>query len=46
MERYAAGVQLSQKCLKDLERAEKAMDIMVQEEDGAVQELELKIEGE
>ena len=46
MESYAAGVQLSQKCMKDLERAEKAMDIMVREEAGTLQELELKIEGE
>ena len=46
MDSYAAGVKLSQKCMKDLERAEKAMDVMVRDEGEVVQELELKIEGE
>ena len=46
MENYSQGVELSQKCLKALDRAEKAMDIMVKEENHEVQELELKIEGD
>lgn len=46
MDQYAKGVALSQKCLKALDRAEQAMDLMVKEEKQKVQELELKIEGE
>ena len=46
MDHYAKGIELSQKCLKALDRAEKAMDIMVKEENHEVQELELKIEGD
>lgn len=46
MENYSQGVELSQKGLKALDRAEKAMDIMVKEENHEVQELELKIEGD
>ena len=34
------------KCLAALNRAEKAMDIMVKDEGSDVQELELKIEGD
>ena len=44
MEKYSRGVILSQKCMKSLERAEKAMDLMVKKENDKVQELELKIE--
>lgn len=44
MEKYSRGVVLSQKCMKSLERAEKAMDLMVKKENDKVQELELKIE--
>ena len=46
MDHYAKGIELSQKCLKALDRAEKAMDIMVKEENHEVEELELKIEGD
>ena len=46
MDSYAKGVELSGVCIKALERAEKAMDIMVQEENDEVHELELKIEGD
>jgi len=46
MEKYSRGVILSQKCMKSLERAEKAMDLMVKKENDKVQELELKIEGD
>lgn len=44
MEKYSRGVILSQKCMKSLERAEKAMDLIVKKENDKVQELELKIE--
>ena len=46
MEKYSRGVILSQKCMKSLERAEKAMDLMAKKEKNTVQELELKIEGD
>ena len=44
MANYSEGVQLSQNCLKALDMAEKAMDLMVQEKDGQVVEYELTIE--
>lgn len=46
MANYAEGVKLSDSCLKALDRAEKAMDIMVRERNGEAQEEELHIEGE
>ena len=46
MDHYAKGIELSQKCLTALSRAEKAMDIMVKDESSGIQELELKIEGD
>lgn len=45
MANYSEGIQLSQNCLKALDRAEKAMDLMVQEKDGQVVASELVIEG-
>jgi exodeoxyribonuclease VII small subunit len=44
MAAYSEGVTLSQSCLKALDRAEKAMDLMVQESDGKTSEEELVIE--
>ena len=46
MENYSRGIRLSQKCMKALERAEKAMDLLVKEKTGETETLELKIEGE
>ncbi len=46
MENYSRGIRLSQKCMKSLERAEKAMDLLVKEKTGETEALELKIEGE
>lgn len=46
MENYSWGIRLSQKCMKALERAEKAMDLLVKEKTGETEALELKIEGE
>ena len=40
------GVELSKKCMSALAIAEKTMDLLVKEENGTVQEAELKIEGE
>ena len=46
MENYSRGIRLSQKCMKSLERAEKAMDLLVKEKTGETEALELKIKGE
>ena len=46
MVNYSRGIRLSQKCMKALERAEKAMDLLVKEKTGETEALELKIEGE
>ena len=44
MTAYSEGVSLSDSCLKALDRAEKAMDLMVQENQGQAVERELSIE--
>lgn len=44
MAAYSEGVTLSQSCLKALDRAEKAMDLMVQEKQGKAEENVLSIE--
>ena len=46
MENYSRGIRLSQKCMKSLERAEKAMDLLVKEGKEETEALELAIEGE
>ena len=47
MESYSRGVRLSQKCTQALERAEKAMDLMVKKTPtGKVEEMELTIGGD
>lgn len=46
MENYSRGILLSQKCMKALERAEKAMDLLVKEGKEETEALELAIEGE
>lgn len=46
MANYSEGVQLGNNCLKALDDAEKAMDLLVQENDNKVIEQELQIEGE
>ena len=43
---YTEGVQLSQRCQKELESVEKAMDLMIRTHGEEIQELELKIEGD
>lgn len=45
MKDYSSGVELAQKCQSDLDRVEKAMDLLVkQDESGQVTEEELNIE--
>jgi len=46
LSKYTQGVKLSQSCMKALNEVEKAMDTMLKETDGEIQELELKIEGD
>ena len=46
MKNYSEGVELSKKCMGALTLAEKAMDILVRDENGAAMEEELCIEGE
>ena len=46
MENYAKGVELSKVCMASLDRAEKAMDVVLKENDGKVEELRLEIEGD
>ena len=46
MENYSRGIRLSRKCMKALERAEKAMDLLVKEGKEETEALELAIEGE
>ena len=45
MESYSRGIRLSDKCVKALERAEKAMDLLVNEK-GETEALMLTMEGE
>ena len=46
MENYVKGVELSKVCMASLDRAEKAMDVVLKENDGKVEELRLEIEGD
>ena len=46
MKNYAAGVELSQKCMEELSRAEKEMDILIKKQKGGYSETELQIEGD
>lgn len=46
MANYSEGVELSQNCIKALTRAEKTMDLLVQDDAGKVKESTLLIEGE
>lgn len=44
MANYSEGIKLSETCLKALDCAEKAMDMMVGEKNGQITEQELAIE--
>ena len=46
MDNYTEGMKLGEACLKELAKAEAAMDVMVQQADGKITERELTIEGE
>ena len=46
MKNYAAGVELSQKCMEELSRVEKEMDILIKKQKGGYSETELQIEGD
>ena len=46
MENYAKGVELAKFCMTSLDRAEKAMDVVLKEKGGAVEEFRLEIEGD
>jgi len=47
MENYTEGMKLGEACLKELAKAEAAMDLMVQvDEKGKIAESKLTIEGE
>lgn len=46
LDKYTQGVKLSEACLQELSAAEKAMDLMLQEKNGEIEQCELQIEGE
>ncbi|ERL05177.1 exodeoxyribonuclease VII small subunit [Mitsuokella sp. oral taxon 131] len=46
MANYSEGVELSQNCIKALERAEKTMDLLIKDPAGDVETSKLIIEGE
>ena len=46
MKNYAAGVELSQKCMEERSRVEKEMDILIKKQKGGYSETELQIEGD
>ncbi|MCR5757720.1 MAG: exodeoxyribonuclease VII small subunit [Selenomonas sp.] len=46
MDNYTEGMKLGQSCLKELAKAEAAMDVVVERDQGKIVEHELRIEGE
>lgn len=46
MDNYTEGVKLGEVCLKELAKAEAAMDVVVNTDNGKIVERELTIEGE
>lgn len=46
MDNYTEGMKLGEACLKDLAKAEAAMDVMVSRDQDKIVERELTIEGE
>lgn len=46
MDNYVKGVELAKFCMTSLDRAEKAMDVVLKEKGGAVEEFRLEIEGD
>lgn len=45
LQKYTQGVLLSKYCLAQLDEAEKAMDLVLREKDGKIEELVMEIEG-
>ena len=46
MKHYSNGMELSRKCLEELQRAEKEMDVLIKLNNGQIEESELDIKGE
>ena len=46
MKNYSNGMELSRKCLVELQRAEKEMDVLIKLNNGQIEESELDIKGE
>ena len=46
MDNYTEGMKLGEACLKELAKAEAAMDVVVNTDNGKIVERELTIEGE
>lgn len=46
MDNYTEGIKLGEACLKELAKAEAAMDVVVNTDNGKIVERELTIEGE
>ena len=46
MDNYTEGMKLGEACLKELAKAEAAMDVVVNTDNGKITERELTIEGE
>lgn len=46
MDKYTEGMKLGEACLKELAKAEAAMDVVVNTDNGKIVERELTIEGE
>ena len=46
MKNYSNGMVLSRKCLEELQRAEKEMDVLIKLNNGQIEESELDIKGE
>ena len=46
MKNYSNGMELSRKCLEELQRAENEMDVLIKLNNGQIEESELDIKGE
>ena len=46
MKNYSNGMELSRKCLEELQRAEKEMAVLIKLNNGQIEESELDIKGE
>lgn len=46
MKNYSNGMELSRKCLEELQKAEKEMDVLIKLNNGQIEESELDIKGE